>query len=124
MVESFSRIFEHEISLNSLPGIMFSKGIKSINHAQFVDGTILLGEASCFIERIFIFVLENFVLFSVIMINDGKIHLYSWNIRKVLRGSIFRIIGIVGRDIWTNFKYFGYTNLLQTIPSSILRPSD
>ena len=34
-----------------LPGIKMARGIKDINHAQFVDDTILLGGASNIIAR-------------------------------------------------------------------------
>jgi hypothetical protein len=51
MVETFRRKMEHERSIGDLPGIMLFKGVKSIDHSQFMDDTIFLRGASTIMEN-------------------------------------------------------------------------
>jgi hypothetical protein len=53
MVESFNRKMEHECNIGNLPSIKVVRGVKRINHSQFVDDTILLGGASTIMENKF-----------------------------------------------------------------------
>jgi len=51
MEDSLSINLEHNRQNVTITGIYFSRGIKSINHSQFVDDTIFLGGASCIIAK-------------------------------------------------------------------------
>jgi hypothetical protein len=46
MAESLSIKLDHERRMGRLLGLSFTIGVKSINHSQFVDDTLLLGAAS------------------------------------------------------------------------------
>jgi hypothetical protein len=51
MEESLSRLLESERNIGNLLGIQIVRGVKSINHSQFVDDTLLLGGDSTIIAR-------------------------------------------------------------------------
>ena len=51
-----------------------------INHALFVDDSLLLGGASLKIARAFIEILQIFCLISGALINQIKSVVYGWNV--------------------------------------------
>jgi hypothetical protein len=46
MVETLNRRLEWEKSSGKIPRLWITRGVKRINHSQFVDDTLLLGGAS------------------------------------------------------------------------------
>jgi hypothetical protein len=44
VAETLSRKLEYERAIGNLPGIQIARGVKNINHSQFVDDTYCLGE--------------------------------------------------------------------------------
>jgi hypothetical protein len=61
MVESLRRNLEEDRRMGHLPSLMIARGIKEINHSQFVDDTLLLGVASSIIARRFKKTLDHFL---------------------------------------------------------------
>jgi hypothetical protein len=61
MAESFIRKLEYERIMGCLPGIHFARGIKEINHSQFIDDTPLLVATSSIIARNFKKILDAFL---------------------------------------------------------------
>ena len=80
MVESLSRKIIAALVAGSLPGIKITRGVDPINHALFVDDSLLLRGASLNIARAFNEILQNFYLNSGALINKSKSVLYGWNV--------------------------------------------
>ena len=64
MAEFLSRKLSAELVAGAIPGIKAARGVGSINHALFVDDSLLLGGASLNIARAFNGILQNFCLIS------------------------------------------------------------
>jgi hypothetical protein len=58
MVESLNRTLEWERISGEIPGLFIARGVKRINHSQFVDDALLVGGASRIISKNFKLVLE------------------------------------------------------------------
>lgn len=69
-------------------GLCIAKGVENINHALFVDDTLLLGDASVLIASIFKGVLDEFCLILGSSLNIGKCHIYCWNTTSSMLNSI------------------------------------
>ena len=80
MAESLSRNLSDELAIGSLLGIKIASGVNPINHALFVDDSLLLGGASLSIARDFNGILLNFCLISGALINKNKSVVYGWNV--------------------------------------------
>ena len=72
MVESLSSKFSGEMVAGSIPGIKGARGVDSINHALFVEDSLLLGGASLNIAWAFNENLQNLCLISGALINKRK----------------------------------------------------
>jgi hypothetical protein len=72
MVEALNKELEHERVSGKLQGISFARGVKGINHSQFVDETLLLGGASSIIVEWFKSILDQFLNASEKKVNNGK----------------------------------------------------
>jgi len=59
---------------------MIARGIKEINHSQFTNDTLLLGDVSTIIARRFKKTLNKFLSTSRGKINNIKNHIYGWNL--------------------------------------------
>ena len=64
MAEALSIKISVELAIGSLPGIKIASGVDSINHALFVDDSLLLGGASLIIAQAFNAILQNLCLTS------------------------------------------------------------
>ena len=73
-----------------------ARGTKDINHAQFVDDTIMLGGAGHHIARRFKNELDNYCQDSGSKLKLRKSLIYSWNINPREMIEILRILGIEG----------------------------
>jgi len=61
MLEALNRRLEWERSSGSIPWLHIARGVKRINHYQFVDDTLLMGGAS-----------------KIMAAGNGSIHTYFW----------------------------------------------
>ena len=80
MVESLSRKLIVEKEAGYIPGIKIARGVDPINHALFVDDSLLLGGASMKIARAFNEILKKFCQISGALINNNKSVVYGWNV--------------------------------------------
>jgi hypothetical protein len=64
MAGSLSRKLTVDKTIGTLPGIRATRGTNPINHALFVDDSLLLGGASLNIERDFNEVIQSFWSFG------------------------------------------------------------
>lgn len=84
-----------------------ARGVKSINHALFADDTLLLGAASPHSTIKFKEVLEDYCKVFDNVLNNGKCHIYCWNIPASTASSISRCLGFAASTSWSSFKYLG-----------------
>ena len=102
----------------SIPGIKTTRGVDPINHAVFVDDSLLLGGASLKIAQVFIEILQNFCLISGALINKRKSVVYGWNVDHPSILRIAHSLGFPGFDKWDKIKYLGLPlNLVPSPPS-------
>jgi hypothetical protein len=88
-------------------GIKIARGVKDINHAQFVDDTLLLGGASTIIARKFKRQLDLYKETSGSQINYRKSQIYGWNCTPREMVEIARVMEMEGETQWDSFKYLG-----------------
>jgi hypothetical protein len=81
--------------------------VKEMNHAQFVDDTLLLGGSSPQIDWRFKTKLDCYCSLSGSKINFKKSQIFSWNVSPRDLVEISRIIEIQGVPQWDSFKYLG-----------------
>jgi hypothetical protein len=80
VLEPFNKQLELERLNGTITGLCTDRGVKRINHSQFLDDTLLLGGASRIIETWFKLVLDQFTHISGGIINENKIQIYALNI--------------------------------------------
>ena len=103
VADSLSRRFNMMNIEGNLPGIGFVKGVQPINHAQFVDDTILLGGVSVISAKLFKSKLYFYQEASGSPINYNKSQILSWNCNPREMVDISRILGINGKIQWDDF---------------------
>jgi hypothetical protein len=81
-------------------GIKIARGVKDINHAQFVDDTLLLGGASTIIARKFKQQLDLYKEASGSQINYRKSKIFGWNCKPRDMVEISRILEMEGETQW------------------------
>ena len=74
-----SRKFIAKRNVGEILGIQSAKGIEPINHALFVDDSLLLGGSSLRIARVFNEILQIFCIVSGALVNKRKSAVYGWN---------------------------------------------
>ena len=84
-----------------------ARGTKDINHAQFVDDTILLGGASQIIAHRFKNEMHRYYQASVSKINFRKSQIYGWNINPREMLDITWVLNMDGAVNWESFNYLG-----------------
>ena len=94
-----------------------ARGVKNINHALFVDDTLLLGVSTVLLATRFKEVLDEFCEESGSKLNSGKCHIYSWNISTPSLNVISRCFGFAASSSWTSFKYLGLPIFLKRASS-------
>ena len=82
-------------------------GVRSANHAQFVDDTILLGDASTVIAERFKRFLSSFLKASDGKINAAKSKAYGCNFLPGNMARISRTLSFEGLTYWNSFNYLG-----------------
>jgi hypothetical protein len=83
------------------------RGVKSLNHSQFIDDTLFLGGASQIIALRFKQVLDSFLDASGGEVNHWKCQILMWNARARVSQSISRIFELPITGNWSSFKYLG-----------------
>jgi hypothetical protein len=116
MADSLSKKLEAERINGNLLRIKIVRGVKSLNHSQFADDTLLLGGASIIISTRFNQVLESFLLTSEGAINYQKCQIFGWNANNQVMHSIYRTLQFSLSENWSSFKYLG-------IPIALKNPS-
>ena len=118
MVDSLSRNISTEKEVGIIPGINSTRGVESINHALFVDDSLLLGGSSLRMARAFKEILQNFCLISGALINNRNSAVYGWNTDQSIILNISHILGFSRYDTWDKIKYLGLPlTLIQNKPS-------
>ena len=84
-----------------------ASGIEAINHALFVDDTLLLGGASLKMARVFLEIMQQFCIISGALINNRKSAMYGWNVDHSTVAEISHILGFEGYATWDKVKYLG-----------------
>ena len=79
MADSLSRKLIVEKNVGTISGIKSISAVDFINHALFVDDTLLLGGASMRLARIFKEIMQDFCIVSSALINNRKSVVYGWN---------------------------------------------
>ena len=77
MVETLSRKLSTEKEVGYIPSIKIARGVDPINHALFVDDSLLIGGASLKIAWAFNVILQNFNLIIGALINNNKTVVYG-----------------------------------------------
>ena len=77
MADSLSRKLTIRKIVGIILGIKPASGVESINHALFVDDTLLLGGASLRLARIFKEIMQHFCIISGALINNQKSVVYG-----------------------------------------------
>eukprot|EP00253_Pinus_taeda_P034761 PITA_34761 len=107
LVDSLSRKLAAEKASGSLPGLKPSLSSPALNHALFVDNSLLLGGASARIAKAFDSVLNCYCRVSGASINRNKSEIYGWNIGQQDLTSISNLIGFKGHAQWDKINYLG-----------------
>lgn len=107
MVESFNCALDHKRQTGLIIGIKYEDGIKNINHSQFADDTLLIGEASVIIARRFKALLDKYMRYSGGMINYLKSCIYGWHASAQTLHSISNVFGVPCKLNWDHFNYLG-----------------
>jgi hypothetical protein len=93
----------------SLSGIRMAHNVKHINHAQFVDDTLLLSRANNNTARCFKIELDMYKEVSGTEINLHKRNIFGLNCSPREMNDISRIIEMEGTITWDLIKYLGIT---------------
>jgi hypothetical protein len=118
LADSLSRKLEEERRTRKLPGLLIARGVKEINHSQFVDDTLLLGAATIRTANRFQKVLISFLTASGGKLNTSKCRIYGWHVPGHIKEQIARIFGFPIITTWNYFKYLGMPIFLNHYSSS------
>lgn len=99
------KLLELERTVGNLEGILIVRGVKYINHKQFVDDTRLIGGTSTVITDRFKRILNLCLNASEGKINNGKSHIHGRNCSHLLLRSISKILEFPNVLDWSSFKY-------------------
>jgi hypothetical protein len=117
MAYSLSRKLENERTTRNILVLRIVRVVKSINHLQFMNDTILLGGASTIMAYRFKKVMDLFLQVSSGSINYNKCQIYAWNINPLTSRIISRIFYFPYKENWYVFTYLG---MLITINSPFI----
>ena len=96
MVDALSK----KLTAGKNEGIILSihqaSGVEAINHALFVDGTLLLGGASLKMARVFAEIMHHFCIILGALINNCKSVVFCWNVDQSTIANISQILGFEG----------------------------
>jgi len=118
MVETLSRQLEKDRIDKSIPGIKLDRGVKHLNHSQFVDDTLLVGGDSIIMAKCFNTALENFTQASGALINNTKSNVYVWNTPLKTTRLIANVFLFPLVEKWQTVRYLGIPICLNSLPNS------
>ena len=98
---SFQLNLSREIHM--LPGLRIVNNVRDINHAQFVNNTLLLGGANIHSAEQFKQELELYKEMFGSKINFQKSKIFSWKCSARELREIARTLGMEGTMDWDNF---------------------
>eukprot|EP00253_Pinus_taeda_P003797 PITA_03797 len=107
MADSLSRKLTSEKHKGCLPGIKIVKGIDPVNHALFVDDSLLLGGASPRIAKSFRTILHKYCSISGALVSERKSVVYGWNTQQHKIETIANDLGYTRHANWEKIKYLG-----------------
>ena len=96
-------------------GLTITPRVKKINHAQFADDTLLLGQANLTTARTFKKELDAYTDVSGSEISLRKSKIYGWNCPPIEMTDISRTLEMEGTSTWDSIKYLG-TPLVKATP--------
>lgn len=105
MADSLSCKLIAERLNGNIPGLKSSHGTEALNHALFIDDSLLLGGASIRIAKAIDTVLRSYCRASGALINESKGEVFSWDIDQRELTGITTLLGFKGQAIWDRFKY-------------------
>lgn len=94
MAEALSMKLEHDRQNGIITRIYYNRGVKSINHSQFADDTLLIGGASTIVARRLKTNMDQFLGASRGFLNKLKSSIYGWNISSRILSHISQILKI------------------------------
>jgi hypothetical protein len=103
----------------TLIGLSISPRVARINHAQFVDDTLLLGQANLSTTRALKKELDDYTEISGSGISLRKSKIYGWNCPPIEMIGISRVLEMEGTSTWEYIKYLGIP-LVKAAPRSNL----
>jgi hypothetical protein len=107
MVDTLSRKLIAKKKIGLGPNIRMMKRLDPINHALFVDDSLMLGGVSIKIAKYFSQILQGFYSVSRVLINKRKSAVYGWNIDQKTIEIISQYLGFTGYASWEKIKYLG-----------------
>jgi hypothetical protein len=119
MADSLSRKLTVEKKVETVPGIRLVRELEPINHALFVDDSLLLGGASIRIAQTFSNILQSFCRISGALINKKKSAVYGWNVDQQTIQRIAQFLGFTGYASWEKIKYLRLPLTLGSNKSSL-----
>ena len=93
MGEALSRKLSIDMVVYVIPGIRVARGVEPINHALFVDDSLILRGALLNIARAFNGILHQFCSISGGLINREKSGVFGWNVDPMKMHQISNILG-------------------------------
>ena len=90
-----------------LKGISIFQGVKEMDHSQFVNVTLLMGETSLNITSRFKKLLDKYMEASRGKINKAKSNTYNWNTPPLILQRKMRISKFSCTKYQTSFRYLG-----------------
>jgi ribonuclease HI/exonuclease III len=103
----------------TLIGLSIAPRVERINHAQFADDTLLLGQANLPTARAFKKELDDYTEISGSEISLRKSNIYGWNCPPIEMIGIARALEMEGTSTWESIKYLGIP-LVKAAPRSSL----
>jgi hypothetical protein len=103
----------------TLIGLSIAPRVERINHAQFADDTLLLGQADLPTARAFKKELDDYTEISGSEISLRKSNIYGWNCPPIEMIGIARALEMEGTSTWESIKYLGIP-LVKAAPRSSL----
>ena len=88
-------------------GLAITPRVKRINHAQFANDTLLLGQANLTTEKSFKKELDVYTEVSSSEISLRKRKIYGWNCPPIEMTEISRTLEMDGTSKWDSIKYLG-----------------
>ena len=83
------------------------KELEPINHALFVDDSLMSGGASCRIASTYKSSLQAYCKALEALINERKSAIYSWNVEESNIQKFSCILGFKGYSKWDKINYLG-----------------